>query len=229
MIVTIETEVVSSPKLIAGRIVASNSHEDLIMLPGPSSSRTDVEPTPKLGKQYFDKTLCYAPANEYAKRRIELCKTVIPVDDSPMSPPLETMLAPLPQPPTSGCSVSYHVQDTVPYENVSKKMYTSCIVCGRSVDAIKREKADDYIRRSTPRGEPAYVTAMRKEAYLNGRNAGSFFIYSTRSVAGCRLQWSNHHDISRRTKHRTRNASYILMLKLKITQSQCSIASIISQ
>ena len=39
----------------------------------------------------------------------------------------------------------------------------------------------------------------------------------------------NHHDISRRTRHRTRNASYILLLKLKIDQSQCSIASIISQ
>ena len=50
----IETEVVSRPKLIAGRIVTSNSHEDLIMIPGPRSSRTDVESTPKLGKQYFD-------------------------------------------------------------------------------------------------------------------------------------------------------------------------------
>ena len=87
MIKRIETEVVSSPKLIAGRIVTSNSHEDLIMIPGPSSSRTDVESTPKLGEQYFDKTLCYAQAREYAKKRIEFCKTVTPVDDSPMSPP----------------------------------------------------------------------------------------------------------------------------------------------
>ena len=113
MIKRIETEVVSSPKLIAGRLVTSNSHEDLIMNPGPSSSRTDVESTPKLGEQYFDKTLCYAPAKEYAKKRIELCKTVIPVDDSAMSPPahargpvLETMLAPLPQPANSGFRVS---------------------------------------------------------------------------------------------------------------------------
>ena len=89
-------------------------------------------------------------------------------------PELETMLASLPQPANFGFSVSYHVQDTVPYENVSKKMYTSCIVCGKSADDIKREKADDSIRRSTPRGEPAYVTAMRKEAYLKGPNAGSF-------------------------------------------------------
>ena len=83
------------------------------MIPGPSSSRTDVESTPKLGEQYFDKTLCYAPDKEYAKTRIELCKTVIPVDDSPMSPPahargpvLETMLVPFPQPANSGFRVS---------------------------------------------------------------------------------------------------------------------------
>ena len=133
-----------------------------------------------------------------------------------MSPPahergpvLETMLAPLPLPANSVFSVSYHVQDTVPYENISKKMYRSCIVCGRSADAIKREKADDYIRKSTPRSEPAHVTAKKKEAYLNGLNAGSFLFI--------------------RTKYRTRNASYILLLKLKINQSQCSIASIISQ
>ena len=79
------------------------------MISGPSSSRTDVESTTKLGKQCFDKTLCYAPATENAKRRIELQKTVIPVNDSPMSSPahergpvLETMLAPLPQPANSG-------------------------------------------------------------------------------------------------------------------------------
>ena len=89
------------------------------MIPGPSSSRTDVESTPKLGKQNFDKSLCYAPDKEYAKKRIELCNTIIPVDDSHMSPPphergplLETPLAPLQQPANSGFSVSYHVQET---------------------------------------------------------------------------------------------------------------------
>ena len=112
---------------------------------------------------------------------MELCKTVLPVLESPMSPPphesgpvLRKPLAPLSQRANSAVSVQYHVQDTVPYKNVSKKMYTSCIVCGRSADAIKREKADEYIRRSTPRGEPGCVTAMRKEAFLNGLNEGSF-------------------------------------------------------
>ena len=55
-------------------------------------------------------------------------------------------------------------------------MYTGCIVCVRSAVAIKRETAEEYIRRSTPRGEPAYVTALRKEAFSTGLNAGSFII-----------------------------------------------------
>ena len=98
-----------------------------------------------------------------------------------MSPPphargpiLGTPMAPLPQPSNSGFSISYHVQDMAPYENVSKKMYTSCIVCGRIPDVIKEQKAYEYIRTSTPGGEPAFVTALRKEAYINGLNLGSF-------------------------------------------------------
>ena len=121
MIKRIETEVMSSPKPIAGRIMTCNSHEDLTMIPGPTSSRTDMESTPKVSNQNFDKTLCYAPAEECAKKRIELRKTIILVADSPMSPPphergpiLEMPLAPIPKPANSGFSVSYHVQDTVP-------------------------------------------------------------------------------------------------------------------
>ena len=87
MIKRIDTDVVSSPKLIAGRIMTSNSHEDLALAPGPSSSRTNLDSTPKLDEQYFDSKLCLASTKEGTKRRIELCKTRIPVADTPISPP----------------------------------------------------------------------------------------------------------------------------------------------
>ena len=109
MIMRIETEVVSSPKLIAGSIMTSDSHENLSTIPGARTSRTDVELTPRLSKQYFDKNHCYAPAKECAKKRIELSKTNISAIDSPMSPLLhergpilETPQAPLPQPSNPG-------------------------------------------------------------------------------------------------------------------------------
>ena len=140
---------------------------------GPSTSSSEPLVTPKLGKVYFDEKLCHAPTRGNAKRRIELCKTIIPVAESSNSPhsqergpTLETPLVPSPQPSNSRFSVSYHVQDTMPYENVSKKMYTGCMVCGRSADSIQREKADEYIRRSKPTGETGYITTLRKEADL---------------------------------------------------------------
>ena len=50
------------------------------------------------------------------------------------------------------------------------------MVLGRSVDAIKTEKADWYMRRFTPRGEPVSITKFRlgREAYVNGFNDGAF-------------------------------------------------------
>ena len=41
------------------------------------------------------------------------------------------------------------------------------------MDAIKREKVDWYIHRSTPGDEPELVTRLRSEAYENGLSSGS--------------------------------------------------------
>ena len=61
-----------------------------------------------------------------------------------------------------------------PKENVSEVLYTGCMVCGCSADAIKKEKVDWYVSRSKPRGEPEYITKIRREAVENGLNAGAF-------------------------------------------------------
>ena len=47
------------------------------------------------------------------------------------------------------------------------------MVRGKSVDEIKEQKISWYMKRSKPRGEPAYITNIRREAYSNGLNAGS--------------------------------------------------------
>ena len=47
------------------------------------------------------------------------------------------------------------------------------MVCGKSVDEIKEQKTKWYMDRATPRGESAYITNTRREAYMNGLNAGS--------------------------------------------------------
>ena len=71
---------------------------------------------------------------------------------------------PLLQPAPSNFHASYHVQNSVPCQNVSEVRYTGCMVCGRSVDSIKDEKVKWYMQRSTPRVEPEYITRLRKEA-----------------------------------------------------------------
>ena len=48
------------------------------------------------------------------------------------------------------------------------------MVCGRSSEAIEREKVEWYVARYKPRGEPEYITRIRREAYENGLNAGAF-------------------------------------------------------
>ena len=145
---------------------------------GPSTSQVEEGVIPKLGLKYFDREMCYAPPRKFEKKRIELCNTIMPVLESPMSPPEHergpSMDTPLVQPISSNFHASYHVQNTVPSQNVGEVRCTGCMVCSRSVDTIKNEKVKWYMQRSLPRDEPEDITRLRKEAYENGLNAGCF-------------------------------------------------------
>ena len=178
LVARIEKEVTSSPMLTGGRIMTMDEPEEDEQEAGPSSTHMQANVTPKLDFKYFDKEMCYAPPKKMEKSRIELCKTLLPVLESPMSPPDHergpSLDTPLMQPVFGGFRASYHVQNTKPYENISEKLYSGCMVCGRSSEAIKKEKVDWYVERSKPRGEPAYITKIRREAYENGLNAGAF-------------------------------------------------------
>ena len=178
LVARIEREVTSSPMLIAGRIMTMDEPVEDELEAGPSSAQVRTDITPKLDHRYFDKEMCYAPPKKAGKSRIEICKTLLPIPDTPTSPPDHergpSSDTPIMQPVMGGFHASYHVQNTRPYENVSTKLYSGCMVCGRSVEAIKKEKVDWYVGRSKPRGEPDYITRIRREAYENGLNAGSF-------------------------------------------------------
>ena len=150
--------------------------------------------TPKLGFKYFDKEKCLAPSKNQ-KSRIELCSTVLPVLESPMSPPehekgpsLDTSI---PQAVSDNFHASYHIQKVLPYADLSRQKRHSCMVCGKSTDQIKQEKINWYMARSTPRSEPAFITALRREAYSNGLNAGSllFLAPAVSQAAACDCSW----------------------------------------
>ena len=186
MVRRIETQVQAEPIPIAGRGMTTASDE-----PGPSSVPSDAQTTPKQDKTYFDEKLCYAPSRGNTKRRIELCKTILPVLESPLSPPSHergpSMDTPVIQPESSGFHASFHIQNALPYTDISSQRCTSCMVCGKPVDEIKSIKINRYMEASTPKSEPAYITALRKEAYINGLNAGSllFIAPAVSQAAAC--------------------------------------------
>ena len=178
LIARIEREVTSSPMLIGGCIMTMEEPSGDEPEAGPSSSQMRTDVTPKFDHRYFDQEMCYAPPKKLGKSRIEVCKTLLPVPESPMSPPDHergpSLDTPLMQHTMGGFHASFHVQNTRPYEDVSNKLYSGCMVCGRSSEAIKKEKVEWYVARSKPRGEPEYITEIRREAYENGLNAGAF-------------------------------------------------------
>ena len=125
------------------------------MIAGSSTSLSRPSITLKLNATYLDEKLCYAPPKGKAKRKIELCKSLLPIVESPMStPPNErgpSRNTPLVQSAEPEFTALYHIQNTKPYENVGEVRYTAFMVCGRSVEAIKREKVAWYMERSTPK------------------------------------------------------------------------------
>ena len=158
---------------------------------GPSGAQSIPPCTPKLGFEYFNKELCLAPSKKQRKPRIELCTTVLPVLEYPLSPPAHergpSLDTPLVQSTSGGFYASYHLQNTRPYQNVSENLHTGCMVCGKSTDQIMQEKINWYMQRSMPDSEPAYITALRREAYSNGLNAGSllFLTPAVSQAAAC--------------------------------------------
>ena len=123
------------------------------MIAGPSTAQTNSVTTPKLGLKYFDEKLCYAPPRETSRTKIELCITLLPMIDYPLSPhPHERRTSQdteLLQPMEADYSASYYIQSSQPYADLSKQRCLNCMECGRSIDEIKEQKTNWYMERST--------------------------------------------------------------------------------
>ena len=124
MIKRIETGVTSKPVGIAGRMVTTGSIEEE-MVPGPSTT----QPSSLVRQQLLNwavsismKNFVTIPSREKTKTRIEICKTLLPIVDSPMSPPPHergsSLEIPLLQADRSGLRASFHIQNSKPYEDL---------------------------------------------------------------------------------------------------------------
>ena len=126
LIARIEREVTSSPMLIGGRIMTMDEPEDEARA-GPSTSQVEEGVTPKLVLKNFDREMCFAPPRKFEKKRIELCITIMPVLESPMSPPEHergpSVDTPLLQPTSANltfmrptmCRIQYPIKMSVRY------------------------------------------------------------------------------------------------------------------
>ena len=113
----IEREVKAAPFPVAGRAMTTEDLDDE-MGAVPSRAQSIPLSTLKLGFEYFNKEMCLAPSKKQRKSRVELCTTVLPVLESPLSPPDHergpSMDNPLVQSNTGGFYASYHLQNTRP-------------------------------------------------------------------------------------------------------------------
>ena len=120
---------------IAGRGMTTKDSSDEVVA-GPSNAQPVPPSNPKLAFEYFNREMCLAPSKKQKKSRVELCTTVLPVLESPLSPPdhergpsVDTLLV---QPDSETFYASYHVQNFKPYQNISESLHTGCMVCGKS-------------------------------------------------------------------------------------------------
>ena len=189
MISRIETEVRSSPILIAVRVMTTEGLDDE-MKAGPWGSQSVPLSTPKLGFKDFDKHLCNAPSRKMKKARLELCNTILPVSESHMSPADHerglSLDTPMPQLVNYNFHASYHIQNVQSYADLSNQRCLSCMVGGKSVDEIKQQKINWYMERSTPRDEPSTLRALDGKRTRMASIPVAYFS-CTHIVAGCRL------------------------------------------
>ena len=127
----IEREVKAVPIPIAGRGMMSEDSNDE-MVAGPSNAQPVPPSNPKLGFEYFNREMCLAPSKKQKKSRVELCTTVLPVLESPLSTPdhvegqvLTPLLYSRPQGPSTlhtMCRISSHTK-------ISVRVYTQAVWC----------------------------------------------------------------------------------------------------
>ena len=81
-------KITPSPVLIAGRNMTIGNPEEE-MTAGPSTALSSSSIIPKFDRRYFDEMLCYAPRRGAMMTKIELCKNLLLIIDSPVSPPAQ--------------------------------------------------------------------------------------------------------------------------------------------
>ena len=113
---------------------------------------------------------------------IKLCREIIPMVDTPMSPPPEE------KGPTydtysadeitqqSLDAVANHFQGMEIETNNPMANYSDCVLCGKSTLQIQSEAVTDYLPKTAILGESADQLEARNRAFLEGMQVGTFLL-----------------------------------------------------
>ena len=115
---------------------------------------------------------------------IKLCREIIPMVDTPMSPPPEEKGPTYDTFSVDGQSeitqqsldaVANHFQGMEIETNNPMANYSDCVICGKSTSQIQCE-VTDYLRKTAILGELADQLEARKRAFLEGMQVGTFLL-----------------------------------------------------
>ena len=171
------------PAIGRGMTIGRSRPNSPSTLPGPSGSSYPSTPTTS-SSIYFDEKMCYAPSKRDPKLRrqhpIELCSTLVPVVDTPISPmpqdrpQVETTQAQQSTDWSQGPTVDNVVTHFQNLEVGNSSPFPDCLICGRSVAQIKNDAVEDYVIRTSTPGEPESEKQKRRDAYIAGMAMGTF-------------------------------------------------------
>ena len=116
---------------------------------------------------------------------IKLCREIIPMVDTPMSPPPEEKGPTYDTYSADGQgeitqqsldAVANHFQGMEIETNNPMANYSDCVICGKSTLQIQSEAVTDYLRKTAILGESADQLEARKRAFLEGMQVGTFLL-----------------------------------------------------
>ena len=181
----------SSPIPIPGSSTALRIRDEAPQynLPRYGTSGTSFAVRPTLEQSFFSLGKGIGPIRRDDRvrnnRPIKLCREIIPMVDTPMSPPpIERGLIYDSYSVDGQSKISQQSLDTVANNfqgmeietNSPMGNYSDCRICGKSTLQIQSEAVTDYLCKTAILGESADQLEARKRAFMEGSQVGTFLL-----------------------------------------------------
>ena len=163
--------------------------KDTVKYKRKGTPRPMPTPEPTFNAGYFDLGMGRGPVPRDSRQKnnhpINVCRQLIPMVDTPLSPPPQDKYPMYDEQNPVGQTVLLSGQGMQNYSHFkmadgSLTPYmtgcTDCLVCGKSVEQIQDEAVIDYLHKTAVYGELPEQFNARRLAFLEGMNVGSFML-----------------------------------------------------